>query len=104
MQPGEAEAQEVAALRGDEGVQLVEHHPLEAAKQLGRLAVGDQQSQLLGGGEQDVGRARDLPGPLVRRGVAGAGLDPDPLLQPDSRDRRLEVAGDVDRERFRGEM
>ncbi len=59
------------------------------------LAMGEEQRELLRGGEEDFRRPLDLPRPLVRRRIAGAGFDAD--RQAHLGDRRLEIAGDVDR-------
>ena len=96
--PGEREGEKIAALRGDEGVQFVEDDGAQPGKEAFRLAVGEQQRELLGGREQDVGWALNLSGALVRRGVAGPGLDRDGEIH--AGDRRVEVAGDVDGERL----
>ena len=56
-------------------MQLVEHHALEAAEQVRGVGAGQQQRQLLGRGEQDVGRIAALALALRGRRVAGAGLD-----------------------------
>ncbi len=69
-------------------------------KKLPRLAMRQQQGELLGSGQQDVRRALDLPGPLVRGRIARPGLDPD--RQVHLADRCLEVARDVGRERLEG--
>ena len=82
-------------------MQLVEDDAPQAAEQRPRVAVREQQRELLRGRQQDVRRPLDLPGALVRRRIAGAGLDAD-RAAPISRDRRLEVARDVDRERLQG--
>ena len=62
----QAEREEVAALRGDERVQLVEDHAPQAREERARLAMGEEQRELLRRGEQDVGRALDLARALVR--------------------------------------
>ena len=75
-QPRQAERQQVAALGGDQRMQLVEHdHSAATPKKRRGIADGEQQRQLLGRGQQDVGRIELLALPLVRRRVAGAGLD-----------------------------
>ncbi|ONF48125.1 hypothetical protein RSM1_14890 [Methylobacterium radiotolerans] len=100
MQPRQRQRQQVAALRGDQRVQLVEHHAAQTGKKLSRLAVGDQQGQLLGRGQKDVRRPADLAGALVGRRVTGAGLDAH--RQRHLGDRRVEVAGNVHRQRLQG--
>ena len=81
-------------------MQLVEDDALQAAKQRPGVAVRKQQRELLRGRQQDVGRALELPGALVRRRIAGAGLDADSERHLPR--RRLEVARDIDRERLQG--
>ena len=97
-QPRQAERQQIAALGGDERVQLVEHDALERGEQERRVVGGQQQRQLLGRGEQDVRRIAPLPLPPRHRRVAGAGLDLD--RQAHLGNRRLQIARDVDRERL----
>ena len=79
-------------------MQFVEHDPLQRRKQERRIVGRQQQRQLLGSGEQNVGRIAALPLPARHRGVAGAGLDLD--RQPHLGDRCFEIARDVDGERF----
>lgn len=98
VQPCQRQRQQIAALRGHQRVQFVEHHAAQSRKERLRLAMGDQQRQLLGRGQQDVGRPADLAGALVGRRVARAGLDPHG--QSHLGDGRVEVAGDVDRQRL----
>ena len=64
----------------------------------GASSRGEQQRELLGRGEQDVGRIAPLALALRGRRVAGAGLEPD--RQRHLGDRAFEVARDVDRERL----
>ena len=79
-------------------MQFVEHDALQRGEQERRVVGGQQQRQLLGRGEQDVRRIAPLPLPPRHRRVAGAGLDLD--RQPHLGDRRLQIARDVDRQRF----
>ena len=97
-QPRQAQREQIAALGGDQRVQFVEHDAPEVAEQIGRVGAGQQQRQLLGRGEQDVGRIAALALALRGRRVAGAGLDAD--RQAHLADRRFEVARDVDGERL----
>jgi hypothetical protein len=97
-QPGETEREQVAALGGDERMQLVEHDAPERGKQIGRIVGGEQQRELLRRGQQNIWRIATLSLPPRHRRVAGAGLDLDRQLH--LRDRRLQVARDVDRERL----
>ena len=71
---------------------------LSVANRYGASADGEQQRELLGRREQDVGRIAALALALRGRRIAGAGLDPD--RQPHLGDRLLEIARDVDRERL----
>ena len=89
---------QIAALRGDERMQLVEHDAPERAEQIRRVGRGEQQRQLLRRGQQDVGRIAALALALRCGRVAGAGLDAD--RQAHLGDRRFEVARDVDGERL----
>ena len=77
-------------------MKLVEDDALQVREQELGARAGEQQRELLGGGEQDVGRGAALAGALAGRGVAGPRLDAD--RQAHLGDRDLEVAGDVDRE------
>ena len=90
--------QQIAALGGDQRMQLVEHDALQRAEQERRVVGRQQQRQLLGRGEQNIRRIAPLPLPPRHRRIAGAGLDLD--RQPHLGDRRLQIARDVDRERF----
>ena len=97
-QPRQPERQQIAALGGDQRVQLVEHDALQRREQKRRVVGRQQQRQLLGRGEQDVRRIAPLPLPPRHRRVAGAGLDLD--RQPHLGDRRFQIARDIDRERL----
>ncbi len=92
-QPRQAERQQIAALRGDERMQFVEHDALERAEQIGRVGRRQQQRQLLGRGEQNVGRIAALALALRCRRVAGARLE----LHGEAHfaHRNFEVARDV---------
>ena len=96
--PRDAERHQLAALVGDHGVQFVEHDAPERAEQLVRIGVAQQQRQLLGRGQQDLRRIETLPLPPMRRGIAGAGLDPD--AKAHLADRRHQVALHVHRQRL----
>ncbi len=74
---GEAERQQLAALGGDERMQLVEHDAAQRAEGALGVGVAEQQRQLLGRRHQDIGRGVTLALAAVRRGVAGARLDLD---------------------------
>ena len=97
-QPRQAEREEIAALGGDQRMQLVEHDPPQRAEQIGRVGRGENERELLGRGQQNVRRVAALALALGGRRVAGAGLDPD--RQRHLGDRRFEVARDVDGERL----
>ncbi len=97
-EPGEPKGEEVAALAGDERVELIEDHRVEVGEETGRVGGGEEERHLLGRGEQDVGRLELLPLALVDRRVAGARLDRD--REAHLADRRLEVPRDVDGERL----
>jgi hypothetical protein len=58
-QPREPERQQMAALRGDQRMQLVEDDARRSSKKR-RVLRGEQQGQLLGRRQQDVGRDRAL--------------------------------------------
>ena len=98
-----------AALGAGDGVHLVDDHRLDAAQRLARLR-GEHQEQRLGRGDQDVGRGRLDPAPVLRRGVTRAHADPDLGhldAEPfgglaDADQRGAQVALDVDGERLEG--
>ena len=92
------ERQEVAALRCNKRVQLVENDALERAEQIGRIGGCQEQRELLRSGQQHIGRMAALALAFRRRRVAGSRLDAKP--QPHFGDRNFQIAGDVDRERF----
>ena len=81
-------------------MQLVEdRRSADPAKKRSRIRRGDQQRQLLGRGQQDVGRVELLALPLVRpacRRCASRCV----IGRPISRDRLVEVALDVDGQRL----
>ena len=97
-QPRQAERQQIAALGGDDGVRLIDDHPPQAGKQKRRIGAGQQQGQLFGRGQQDVGRIAALALAFGCRRIAGAGLDADG--QAEIGDRAVEVARDIHRQRF----
>ncbi len=76
-QAGEAEGQEIAALRRDQRMQLVKHDPAQRREQIPPVGAGKQKRELLRRRQQDVGRMVALAGALRRRRIAGAGLDAD---------------------------
>ena len=97
-EPRQAERQQIAALGGDQRVQLVEHDALQRREQERRVVGRQQQRQLLRRGEQDIRRIAPLPLPSRHRRIAGAGLDPD--RQAHLGNRRLQIARDIDRKRL----
>ena len=97
-QPRQPERQQIAALGGHQRVQLVQHHAAQCAEQMRRVVGSQQQRQLLRRGQQNLRRVAPLPLPARHRGIAGAGLDPD--RQRHLRNRRFQIAGDIDRQRF----
>ncbi len=97
-EPREAEREEVAALRSDERMQLVEDHAPERAEEKRRIGGGEKQRQLLRRGKQNFRRIAALARALRGRRVAGARLDADP--QSHLGDRCFQVARDIDGERL----
>ena len=77
LQPAERQRQQVAALAGGEGVDLVDHHPLQAAKQVEAVGIAKQQREAFGRGQQDMWRARALALLAIGRRIAAAGFDAD---------------------------
>ncbi len=94
----QAEREQIAALGSHQRVQLVEHDAPETAEQVGRIGACQQQCELFGRGQQNVGRIAALALALRGRRIAGAGLDAD--RETHFADRRFEVAGDIDRKRL----
>ena len=97
-QPRQAERQQMAALGGDQRMQLVEDDVAQVREEARGVRRGDQQRQLLGRGQQDVGRLSFWRWRLCARRVAGARLDRD--RQAHLVDRLAEVALDVDGQRL----
>ena len=98
-QPREAEREQVAALGGDQRVQLVEDHAPQAAEQVRRASADASSSASCSGVVSRMsGGSRRWRCRLRRRRVAGARLQPD--RQAHLGDRPLEVARDVDRQRL----
>ena len=97
-QPGEAEAQQIAALGAGQGVQLVDDHAAEAGEDLVRIGIGEQQGQGFRRGQQHLRRGLALALALGGRRVAG------PRLHRDGKahlgHRLGQVAVDVDGERL----
>ena len=97
-QPCQSEREQIAALAGDQRMQLIEHHALERAEQIRRIGRGEQQRELLRRGQHDVGRIAALALAFRCGRVAGARLDAD--RQFHLRNRRFEVARDVHGQRL----
>ena len=79
-------------------MQLVEHEAAQPAEQKRRVGARQQQRELLGRRQQNVGRIPSLPAALACGRVAGARLDAD--RQAHLRHRPFQIARDVDRERL----
>ena len=60
MKARQIEGEQIAALRSRERVQLVENDRIEIAEDIGRVGVAEQQRDLLGRGQEDVGRLQAL--------------------------------------------
>ena len=77
LQPGQRQREEVAALAGGEGVDLVDDDRAEIFEQQGAVLVAEQQAQRFGRGQKHLRRPHPLPRLAVGGRVAGPGLDPD---------------------------
>ena len=109
-QPGDDEArhqraqarnpqrQQVAALGGGERMQFVEDHRLEASEKPGGLLAREQQGELLGCRQQNLGRVDALPLAATNGRVAGSRFDAHG--QSHLGDGCEQVACDVDRQRL----
>ncbi len=97
-QPRKAKREKIAALVGDDGVELVENHRVEAGKEFLGARHRDQQRDLLGRGEQDVGGIKPLALAAMRRRVARTRFQAHGKLHLLHRLR--EVAADVDGKRL----
>ena len=99
LQPRQAQRQQVAALGGVDGVDLVEDHaasgPRNSAARPPRRRTGPAARAWSAGCRAGASRWRCL---LATAGVAGAALDTD--RQPHLADRRHQVALHVDRQRL----
>ena len=98
-QAGEAERQEVAALVGDQRVELVEDDGVEVGEEAVGVGRGEEQGRLLGRGRAGC-RAASASG----AGACASEVSPvrvsSRTWQADLGDRLLEVAGDIDGERL----
>ena len=97
-QPRQTQRQQIAALGGDQRMQLVEHDALQRAEQERRIVGRQQQRQLFRRRQQNIRRVAALPLSSRHRRITGAGLDLD--RQTHLGDRRLQIARDIDRQRF----
>ncbi len=75
-QPRKIERQEIAALARRQRMQLIENDEAQRGEQAGAVLMRQHQRDLLGRGEQDVGRGLALARAAGGRRVAGAGLEP----------------------------
>jgi hypothetical protein len=109
LEPLEREREVRPTLGGDQRVDLVDDHGVEAAEGLARVR-GEQQIERFGRRDDDVGRLAQEAGPLARRRVPGPDQDggrPRRLAAAarglgDAHDGSPQVALDVDRERLEG--
>ena len=76
-QSGEAHGEQIAALGGVDGVDLVDHHMPQVLEIEPRALPGAEQGQLFGGGQQYVGRIEPLTLALGHAHVPGARLHRD---------------------------
>src|SRR5918996_373456 len=97
LEPFEAEGEVRPALRAGYGVHLVDDREAHGAERLLR-ARGEHEEERLGRGDEDVGRAPEHRGALLRRRVAGA--DGDGELRADAGERAAQVPLDVVVERL----
>ena len=98
LQSRQRQRQQIAALAGGEGVDLIHDHPPQPGKHRRALWIGQQQRQRFGRGQQDVRGPRALAGLAVGRGVAAARLDRD--RQAHLLDRAKQVAAHIMRQRL----
>ena len=77
LQPGQRQRQQVAALAGGEGVDLVDHDRLQPLEEQEAVLMAEQQRQAFRRGQQDLRRPDALARLAVGRRVAGPRLDPD---------------------------
>jgi hypothetical protein len=98
LEPGQRQREQVAALAGGKGVDLVDDDGRKTGEQGEAVLVAQKQAQRFRRGQQDLRRPHPLARLAVGGRVAGARLDPD--RQRHLGDRRQEVALHVDRERL----
>jgi hypothetical protein len=77
LQAGHRQGQQVAALLGGEGVNLVHHHPLEAAEQVETVRETEQQAEAFRRGQQHAGWADALALLAIGRRITTARLHRD---------------------------
>ena len=99
-QPRQPQRQQIAALRGDDRMQLVQHHPPQGGEKMLPIGARQQERQLLGRGEQDLRGIAPLALALGGGGVASARLHPHP--QAHVRNRRLQIARHIHSQRLQG--
>ena len=92
----EIEREQVTALRGDDGVQLIEDHAPQVGEKMCGIRARQQQRQLFRRRQQDIGRVHALPLALGDRRVAGTRLDANAEAQ--IRHGTTKIALDVDGE------
>ena len=77
LQPRKAEREEIAALGGPDRMHLVDDHAAQVLEVAPRALPGAEQGQLLGRGQQHVGRLHPLALAAREPGVPRARLGPD---------------------------
>ena len=90
--------QQIAALAGGEGMDLINHDPLQRTEHLRCLWIGQQQTERFGRGQQHVRWTGALPSLAIGRRVATARFNPQ--RQAQIRNRRQQVALHIMRQRL----
>ena len=98
LQPRHAQAEQVAALAGREGMDLVDHDRAQAREHQPAVGVAQQQRQRFRRRQQDVWRLDPLACLAVGWRVPGPRLDR--YRQPHLLDRLEQIALDIDRQRL----
>ncbi len=98
LEPRHRQRQQIAALGGGKGVDLVDHQRAQPSEHLRGIGIGEQQAQGFGRGQQHLRRLHPLPRLAIGRRVAGARLNADG--QAHLGDRAEQVALHVDRQRL----
>ncbi len=96
--PRKRQRQEIAAFGIVERVQLIEHDGAKFAEEFGSIFRGEQERELLGRCQQDVGRDVFLALAARSGRVAGAGFDAD--IEAHFGCGRFEISRDVHRQGF----